>query len=195
MNGHFQSILDAAAVQFEVQLLKDVAYLLRQNKWTIAIAEGLTAGQIGSKLTELPGSSEFFLGGVLNYHPMSKVKLLQVSPKTIQAYGIISVPVVNEILAGLHQLFKPTIALAVNGIAGPPNSQFPENATGKIIIGLRLKDEQKVWSYQFDGDRQTLRKKATITSLSVLKQWLVKFGEFGAIEASENPEEKKPYRK
>ena len=92
---------------------------LKNRGETIAIAESLTAGGVGHAITQIPGASSVFLGGVIAYTSEVKVKFLGVSQKTIDSHTVVSEEVANEMAAGVLEKFNATWAIATTGIAGP----------------------------------------------------------------------------
>ena len=93
--------------------------LFIEKKKTFAVAESCTGGSISSRLTAIPNSSEYFLGGVVSYSNDAKMNLLGVSNETLQAHGAVSQETALEMLAGVFERFQSDYALAVTGIAGP----------------------------------------------------------------------------
>ena len=86
---------------------------------TVAVAESVTGGLIGSRLTDVAGSSLYFLGGVVAYSNDAKVKLLGVKPETLAQHGAVSERTAREMAEGVRKCFGTDIGLAVSGIAGP----------------------------------------------------------------------------
>src|SRR4030042_124420 len=100
-------------------MANELAAILIEKGLTISVAESCTGGLIGSLITDVPGSSRYFLGGIIAYSNRSKVEILNVSPKTIAEYGAVSDQTVREMAGGVKKLFNSYLGLAVTGIAGP----------------------------------------------------------------------------
>ena len=92
---------------------------ITQKNLTISVAESCTGGLIGDLLTNVPGSSNYYQGGVVVYSNESKINLLKVKPETLDRYGAVSDQTVREMAAGVRKRFQTDIGLAVTGIAGP----------------------------------------------------------------------------
>lgn len=96
-----------------------VGKILRKTGWTLAVAESCTGGLIGHRLTNVPGSSTYYLGSITAYAYRAKVRLLQVSWDTLEEHGAVSEAVVKEMAAGVRQTLGADVGLSVSGIAGP----------------------------------------------------------------------------
>jgi len=108
---------------------------LRDRKLTLAVAESCTGGLLGSRLTDVAGSSDYFLGGVIAYQNEVKEALLHVPPEVIEAYGAVSAQTVEAMASGCRELFKCDIAASITGIAGPGGGTV-EKPVGLTYIGL-----------------------------------------------------------
>jgi PncC family amidohydrolase len=126
--------------------------LLRQRNVTLVAAESCTGGLIADRITNVPGSSEYFLGGIIAYAYEAKVALLNVSWDTLNAYGAVSSEVVLEMARGARAAFNSDLAVSISGIAGPGGG-LPEKPVGTTWIGLSTPDGD--WSRKFvwSGDR------------------------------------------
>ena len=126
--------------------------LLRQRNVTLVSAESCTGGLIADRITNVPGSSKYFLGGIVAYAYEAKVALLNVSWDTLKAYGAVSSEVVLEMARGARTAFNADLAVSVSGIAGPGGG-LPEKPVGTTWIGLSTPDGE--WSREFvwSGDR------------------------------------------
>lgn len=127
---------------------------LRGRGWTICTAESCTGGLIAHRLTNVPGSSAYMIGGVVAYSNMSKQRVLGVRQGTLIAYGAVSEPTAAEMAVRARALFEAHLALSVTGIAGPGGAT-PEKSVGLTFIGLAGPDDLLiVRQYQWDGDRE-----------------------------------------
>jgi len=125
---------------------------LRKRKLTIAIAESCTGGLLGSRITDVAGSSEYFLGGVIAYQNEVKEALLQVPHEVISAHGAVSPQTAEAMARGCRDLFKSDIAVSITGIAGPGGGSA-EKPVGLVYIGLISSHGVISRRFQWDGSR------------------------------------------
>jgi nicotinamide-nucleotide amidase len=150
-----------------------VGALLKERKQTVALAESCTGGLISSKLTDVPGSSEYFERGVVSYSNEAKISLLDVSPNIIEAYGAVSAQTAVAMAEGVKWLAQTSFGLAVTGIAGPAGGTT-EKPVGLVYIALAANQAETQWRrHQFSGDRLMIRTRATQTALDMLRQRLL----------------------
>jgi len=126
--------------------------LLRQGGYKLATAESCTGGLIGHRLTNIPGSSEYYLGGVIAYAYAAKVALLGVSWNTLNQYGAVSRNTVLEMARGVRKALGADIAVSVSGIAGPGGG-LPDKPVGTIWFGLCTPQGEWARVYCFPGNR------------------------------------------
>jgi len=129
-----------------------IGNLLRSHGWRLAVAESCTGGLVGHRLTNVPGSSDYFLGGVISYANETKVHLLGVSWGTLETFGAVSRETVLEMARGVRQSLSADIGLSVSGIAGPGGGT-PEKPVGITWIGLSAKSYENAWQHTWNGDR------------------------------------------
>ena len=127
---------------------------------TISTAESCTGGMIASKLIEVPGISENFIEGIVCYSNEAKIKRLKVKKETLEKYGAVSEEVAREMLAGL----KTDIGISTTGIAGPDGGT-KDKPVGLVYIGIKVKDEVKVFKRELKGDRNKIRQRAMMHAL------------------------------
>ena len=121
--------------------------------WTICTAESCTGGLVSHRLTNIPGSSAYMMGGVVAYSNAAKQRLLGVRQGTLIAYGAVSEPTAAEMAAGARALFETHLAVSVTGIAGPGGATA-EKPVGLTYVGVAgPNDLLIVRRYLFDGDR------------------------------------------
>lgn len=130
-----------------VGMEEEVGRLLRERGMTLAVAESCTGGRIGDWITDVPGSSEYFLLGTATYAYEAKVGVLGVSPGTLERFGAVSTETAEEMAAGVRRLAGASIGLATTGIAGPGGGT-PEKPVGTVCIGLAW--EGGSWSRRYD---------------------------------------------
>ncbi|GAC1578565.1 MAG: hypothetical protein NVS3B24_11090 [Candidatus Dormibacteria bacterium] len=129
--------------------------LLRAQGLTICAAESCTGGLLCAALTEVPGSSEFFLGGVVTYANDAKVNRLGVKESTLRAQGAVSAEVAAEMVVGVREMFSAAVALSVTGIAGPGSEG--EKPSGLTFIGCAFDGRVEVRQYNWTGGRASNR--------------------------------------
>ena len=127
---------------------------------TISTAESCTGGMIASKLIEVPGISENFVESIVSYSNEAKIKRLKVKKETLEKYGAVSEEVAREMLEGL----KTDVAISTTGIAGPGGGS-KEKPVGLVYIGIRVKDEVKIFRRELKGDRNKIRQRAMMHAL------------------------------
>lgn len=130
-----------------------VGEMLLRKKLTLSVAESCTGGLIGNLLTNVPGSSGFFHGGVIVYSNQAKMDLLRVSKETLDTHGAVSDPVAREMAAAVRRELKTDLGLSVTGIAGPDGGTA-EKPVGTVYIGLASGDETFSGQYRFWGKRE-----------------------------------------
>jgi len=142
---------------------------------TLAVAESCTGGLLAGAITEIPGSSEIFLGGVVAYSNSSKIRLLGVSPGVIEEHGAVSQACAAAMAEGVRDLFDAKISLSITGIAGPGGGS-PDKPVGTIWFGFSWGDRTKQLRLRFAGARGDVRSQAQRAALQIL------LGDFSAFE-------------
>ena len=136
---------------------------------TISTAESCTGGMIASKLIEVPGISENFIEGIVSYSNEAKIKRLKVKKETLEKYGAVSEEVAREMLAGL----KTDVGISTTGIAGPDGGT-KDKPVGLVYIGIKVKNEVKIFRRELKGDRNKIRQRAMMHALYNLLKILSK---------------------
>jgi nicotinamide-nucleotide amidase len=144
---------------------------LRQRGLTLSVAESCTGGLISHLLTNVPGSSDYFLGGVTVYSDQSKVDLLGVSPETIRKHGAVSDHAVREMAEGVRRKLKTDISIAVTGVAGPAGGS-EEKPVGTVHLGLDSKEKTFSRKYRFWGDRDRNKLNSAMMALDWVRRYL-----------------------
>ncbi len=148
-----------------------IGNLLRQRRWRLALAESCTGGLLGHRITNVPGSSDYFLGSIVAYAYEAKVNLLGVRWETLERYGAVSRETVLEMARGARERLGAEVALSISGIAGPGGGT-PEKPVGTTWIGLVAPDAEQAHRFQFRGDRETNKQQATEEALRLLLHYL-----------------------
>lgn len=149
-----------------------VGKMLVDNNITISVAESCTGGLISSRLINYPGISCVFMEGAVTYSNESKIKRLNVKKETIEQFGAVSSEVAMEMAEGIAMTSNTRIGISTTGIAGPDGGS-DEKPVGLVYIGLYIDGEVKAQKYNFAGDRQKIRERATVAAIDWLRRELV----------------------
>ena len=133
-------------------LEKQLGEELRDRKLTLAVAESCTGGLLGSRITDVAGSSEYFLGGVIAYQNEVKEALLHVPHRVITDHGAVSPETAEAMASGCRDLFKCDIAVSITGIAGPGGGTV-EKPVGLTYIGLATSRGVISRRFRWEGSR------------------------------------------
>ena len=150
-----------------------IGLILHERGWKLALAESCTGGLVGDRITNVPGSSEYFLGGVVSYSNQAKVNLLAVSWETLNSTGAVSRETVIEMARGARNLMNADMAVSVSGIAGPGGGTA-EKPVGTTWIGLAANDGEWANVFRFTGDRVQNKRSAADAALQMLLDYLQK---------------------
>jgi nicotinamide-nucleotide amidase len=145
--------------------------LCRQHGHTLATAESCTGGLVAARLTSIAGSSEVFLGGVVAYANEVKAAQLGVPDDVLAAYGAVSAETAAAMAAGARAALGADVAVAVTGIAGPDGGS-DEKPVGLVFLHAESPEGGLGLSFDFPGDRDTIRLRATVAALHLLRQLL-----------------------
>jgi len=148
-----------------------VGAMLKEQGLTISLAESCTGGLIGNLMTNVPGSSQYFAGGVVAYSNQAKQDLLGVSSETIAQYGAVSDRTVCEMASGARERFRTDLSLAVSGIAGPEGGS-PEKPVGTVYIGIADPNTTLSRRYRFWGDREHVKLNSAMMALDWVRRRL-----------------------
>jgi nicotinamide-nucleotide amidase len=153
-------------------MAETVIRLARENEVQIACAESCTGGKIATALTDVPGSSEVFLGGVVSYSNEMKVASLGVMEESIAQNGAVSEEVAREMAIGASVVTGSAYAVSTTGIAGPTGGT-PEKPVGLVWFGIRTPSGVTCERREFFGDRAGIRTRATMFALNLLRRALL----------------------
>ena len=144
---------------------------LRSSGQKLATAESCTGGLVGDRITNIPGSSDYYLGGVVAYAYEAKVALLGVSWDTLHAYGAVSRETVLEMSRGARKALSADISVSVSGIAGPGGG-LPGKPVGTTWIGLSAGDGDWARVFCFPGDREQNKRLSADETLKFVLEYL-----------------------
>jgi PncC family amidohydrolase len=150
-----------------MRLEEKVLKKFTQKGLTLALAESCTGGLIGDRLTNVPGSSDYFYLGITAYHNTAKTKILGVSPALIKKYGAVSAPVARAMAEGARKILKTDLALSVTGIAGPAGATKTK-PVGLVFIALSSRSRTIAKQFLFKGNRLAIKKQTAQTALKML---------------------------
>lgn len=152
----------------------NVGTLLRARRETLALAESCTGGLVAARLTEVPGSSDYFLGSAVTYSNSAKSGLVGVSTETLERFGAVSEETAREMATGARLRFGATIGFSATGIAGPGGGT-PEKPVGTVHLALDASGESRLHRrFVFPGDRAQVRRWTTTAALVMIRHYLMR---------------------
>jgi PncC family amidohydrolase len=149
----------------------EIGQLLKSRGLKLAVAESCTGGLVADRITDAPGSSDYFLGGIVAYAYEAKVALLGVSWATLRAHGAVSRETVLEMARGARKALKADVAIAVSGIAGPGGG-LPNKPVGTTWLALSAAEGERAHLLRFEGDRRANKVEASSAALRILLDFL-----------------------
>jgi len=149
-----------------------VGRLLKERQATLAVAESCTGGLVAHRMTNIPGSSEYFERGVVVYSNQAKTELLEVPKELLAELGAVSAPVAEKMAEGMRHLSRATIGLAITGIAGPAGGSA-DKPVGTVFIALSGPDGTASRRYQFWGDRDQVKMISAQTALEWVRRYFL----------------------
>jgi nicotinamide-nucleotide amidase len=156
-----------------MELEKTIGNLLRKKGWTLSIAESCTGGLICDRITNISGSSDYFMGGMVTYSNESKAEHLGIPSSIIKRHGAVSPQVARKMAQGIRRAFHTTFGLSTTGVAGPTGGT-KRSPIGRVFIGIS--DGKRTWVKKLDikGSRREIKKKAAEEGLEFLHRILIK---------------------
>ncbi|GAB4528396.1 MAG: hypothetical protein Kow0063_04570 [Anaerolineae bacterium] len=148
-----------------------VGQLLQSQRLTLAVAESCTGGLLGHLLTNVPGSSNYFIGGVVAYSYQAKEQILGVRRNTLDRFGAVSEQTALEMARGARRLFRSDLALSITGIAGPGGGT-PDKPVGLVYIALASPDQEMCQRHRWDSDREGNKARSARAALEMLLDYL-----------------------
>jgi nicotinamide-nucleotide amidase len=169
-----QDVLGPAVYSIDGRALEVVVGdLLREHTMTIAVAESCTGGLLASRLTDVPGSSDYMDRGVVCYSNQSKTDLAGVPEALIREHGAISEPVAKAMAEGIRSRAGTNIGIGITGIAGPGGGT-PEKPVGTVAVAVAVDDEVRVRTFQFIGNREMVKFQAAQSALNMTRLMLLR---------------------
>jgi len=171
--GRIQERIGNAIFSTQNESMEEViGRMLRESRNTLAVAESCTAGMLGMHITRVPGSSDYFMGGIQCYSDAAKTELCDVPADLILSHGAVSAEVAEALATGVRKKLHASIGLSITGIAGPGGGS-PEKPVGLVYIGVsdgvRTLNRHRI----MPGDRESIRERTTYLALSWLRRFLM----------------------
>lgn len=152
-------------------LEQDIVHLLCQKGLTLGVVESATGGLISHRVTNVPGSSDCYLGSITSYSNQAKIKIVGVSEDSINQHGAVSPQVAEEMARGGRKVLNADICVADTGIAGPTGAT-PEKPVGLFYIGLSHEGGTSSRKHTFTENREENKRLAAEAALSWVKEYL-----------------------
>lgn len=145
-----------------------IGKLLLKRNLTLSVAESCTAGLLSAEIVRQPGSSRYFLGGIIAYSNDAKKQLLKVGSHTLNKHGAVSEPCAYEMAENVRKIFQTEIGLSTTGLAGPSGGAS-KKPVGLVYLGLSTSNFTRVWEKKFTGSREEIRLRAVYEILNILR--------------------------
>ncbi|MBI5207184.1 MAG: competence/damage-inducible protein A [Candidatus Firestonebacteria bacterium] len=152
---------------------KVIGEILISKKYTISFAESCTGGLISNRITNVPGSSEYFKGSVIAYDNTIKEKVLKISKNYLMRYGAVSSIIAKEMASHIRKYFMTDIGLGVTGIAGPGGGTKTK-PVGLVYIAISTENDTVCEKFLFNGERELIKQKTADNALRMLREALIK---------------------
>ena len=152
-------------------LASGVGSKLERLGLTLAVAESCTGGKLGDTITEVPGSSHYFLGGVVSYSNDAKAEILGVDRSTLDSEGAVSKDVARMMAAGARARFGADVGVGITGIAGPSGGT-PSKPVGLVYIAVATDTASKCTENFFEGSRSEIKCRAVEKAILMLDEML-----------------------
>ncbi len=149
----------------------EIGIRLRARGWKLAVAESCTGGLVADRLTDVPGSSDYFVGGVVAYAYEAKAALLHVSWDTLRLHGAVSRETVVEMARGVRTALGANLSISISGIAGPSGG-LPDKPVGTTWLGLSATDGDWARKFIWQGDRRANKKASAQAALQFVMDYL-----------------------
>jgi nicotinamide-nucleotide amidase len=172
MESEIRALLGEYVFGFDGETMASVVgKWLEERGLSLSVAESCTGGLIGNLVTNSPGSSSYFLGGVVSYSNQAKIDLLHVDPEHLKSHGAVSEPVARAMAEGVRAALRSDVGLAVTGIAGPDGGSR-EKPVGTVHIGLATPSGTFAGKYLFRGKRRQIKLNAAMMALDWARRYL-----------------------
>jgi nicotinamide-nucleotide amidase len=149
-----------------------VAELLRQKNKSLAVAESCSGGQLSDQITDTPGSSDYYRGGIIAYSMQAKENLLGLPSSLLQKEGAVSEKTATEMAKAVRKLFNSDIGIGITGLAGP-DSDESNKPVGLVYIAVSNQEECRCSEYTFGGGRRAIKERSSQLALNLLRLMLL----------------------
>jgi len=164
-------------MQNEMNLVKQIAESAKAGDYFITTAESCTGGLLGHLITNLPGSSNFYLGGQITYCNDAKCQWLCVPQEMLESAGAVSKETVLAMASGIRGTFSTSldisriIGISISGIAGPTGGS-PEKPIGTVWIGISMAGDENAYHFRFSGTREEIKQQSAYKALEIILERL-----------------------
>ena len=173
LSGQIEERLGAAVFSFAGETMEEVVGLkLSVGGYTLSVAESCTGGLLAQRLTDVPGSSKYFIEGAVTYANDAKIRTLGVEPVLLMEHGAVSAPVAEAMAEGIRKRAQTDFGLAITGIAGPGGGT-EEKPVGTVFIALSDDVGTQHRKLKLPGDRHLIRWRASQAALDLLRRRLI----------------------
>jgi PncC family amidohydrolase len=152
-------------------MIQDLARILTRRQQTLAIAESCTGGLLCHTLTNIPGSSRFFVLGVIAYANDAKRRILGVRSSTVKKHGAVSKETAIEMAQGVRRIGSSSIGIGITGIAGPAGGSRLK-PVGTVFISVSIASRAYFKKFHFKGPRASVKSQATTAAFNLLRECL-----------------------
>lgn len=139
---------------------------------TLALAESCTGGLVSHRLTNVPGSSDVLIVGIVVYSNKAKTRLARVEPATLERTGPYSHEVARELAVGVRRILSSTVGLGITGLAGPSGGT-PALPVGTVFMSVSTIDQTTSHQFHFSGDREEIKLAASTQALELLEKEVI----------------------
>lgn len=150
-----------------------IGNLLRENNSTLAVAESCTGGLVGERITEVPGSSDYFLEGFITYSNQAKTRQIRVPAELIEEHGAVSAEVAEAMAKGARETAGTDYAISTTGVAGPGGGTA-EKPVGTVYVGIADEDGTRSLRLNLPGDRHLVRWRTSQAALDLLRRRILR---------------------
>jgi len=147
--------------------------ILKRRHYKLSVAESCTGGLISKKLTDVPGSSKYFVQGFITYSNAGKIKLLKVKPEILNKHGAVSEECAREMVVGAQKAARSDCAIAVTGVAGPTGGT-KNKPVGLVYIAVAVHGDIAGKEFKFRGARSLIRERASMSAMEFLRRSLLR---------------------
>jgi PncC family amidohydrolase len=148
-------------------LTGELASRFRERNWTLAVAESCTGGLICDTITNLPGSSDYFLGGIIAYSDRVKMNLLAVPEPVLKKWGAVSGETALALARSVRIKLSSDVGAAVTGIAGPSGGS-PQKPVGLVYVSVVTPERETARKFNFKGTRSNIKRQASDEALKLI---------------------------